>query len=195
MIAEAALMLGATLARTALGAVLLFAAVLKLRNGQGRFLRAILGYELVPGWATDILARWLPWVELTTGAMLVVGLLSPLAAVMAFGLLLTFTLAIVHALLAGMNNDCGCTGAPTPVQWRLVARNLGLMALAILVYAANGGALSLDGMVSGPTPTTMRLDMFTASLVPVWISFSVAVLLLRRHSRTRARSSAEPDSG
>lgn len=177
-------------ARSLLGVVLLIAATAKLRHGRGRFMRAILGYDLVPAWVAAILARWLPWIELATGTLLVIGLLLPIVATIAFALLLVFTTAIAHSLHWGMTHDCGCTGRPTPIQWRLAVRNVALMALAIVVYAGAGMA-PFDSFTGSAVVPPLSLDPLTAALLVAWAGTGVILLVLRLRARSSATVSVE----
>lgn len=77
--------------------------------------------------ALELLAALLlltPWREL--GAALAAGLLLAYASLMAWHRLHRRTL------------DCGCGGAPLPISWLLVARNLVLLAVALLVALPMG---------------------------------------------------------
>ncbi|HWE31672.1 MAG TPA: MauE/DoxX family redox-associated membrane protein, partial [Polyangia bacterium] len=57
------------------------------------------------------------------------------ASLAAMGLLVMFTVAIIHVVRAGINVDCGCFGGNTgPVTAWTGARDLALLALAALVF-------------------------------------------------------------
>jgi len=152
--------------RLLVGLILCIAGVAKIRRGQSRFLKAILGYDLVPRGAAIVLSRWLPWIEVLTGILLLVGFLSRLAVVIAFGLLLLFSTAIVISLLNRRDNDCGCLGSLTPVQWRLVYRNLLLMGILLPIYVYGVNTISIDTWIGLTYPPFMnRASLF---LVVLW---------------------------
>lgn len=124
------------LLRLVLGAVFLYAGVVKSQDPAG-FAHAIYNYRILPGWAINPLAILLPWVEMVTGAALVVGLWVPGASLLASGLLGLFALALCMNLARGLEIDCGCfstasTGSSSTIWYFL--RDIMLMAMAIQVF-------------------------------------------------------------
>jgi putative oxidoreductase len=149
------------LCRILTGATLLLAGISKIRIGHNRFLQAIMGYDLIPKNVASIMARFLPWLELITGSMLLVGLYVQVATLIAFGLFLLFCGVVTISLLRGKNNDCGCFRTITPVQWRLVFRNVFLMGLLIPVFAFKGGIITIDNWL--PIRFGMNYGLLTLS--------------------------------
>ena len=84
--------------------------------------------------APPIIRVTLPWTELILGALLIVQIGRPVVAVAALVLLVGFTIAIVVRLRQGRHPQCACFGAwsSRPLGWGHVARNLVLMAVAIV---------------------------------------------------------------
>jgi uncharacterized membrane protein YphA (DoxX/SURF4 family) len=84
----------------------------------------------VPGW----LAAVVPWVELAVGALLIVQVARPWAAVAAIVLLVAFTALIVRLLAAGRHPPCACFGAwsAKPLGPAHLARNATLIAVGAL---------------------------------------------------------------
>lgn len=123
------------LARLVVGVLFVVAGALKLENPTA-FATEIANYRFMPQLA-PWLAVTLPATELVVGAALVV---APdrwrrAASLAAMGLLVMFTVAIVHVVRAGINVDCGCFGGNTgPVTAWTAARDLALLALAALVF-------------------------------------------------------------
>jgi uncharacterized membrane protein YphA (DoxX/SURF4 family) len=80
----------------------------------------------------------LPWVETVLGGALVAQLVRPWPAVVALCLLAVFTVALVQRLAGGRRPMCACFGGVSnrPISWWSVARNLGLMAVAVVAIAA-----------------------------------------------------------
>ena len=76
----------------------------------------------------------LPWVEIALGAVLVMQLGDPIAAVIAFVLLAAFTVLIVRRLMEGQHPACACFGAwsTKPLGVGHVVRNVGFMLLAVV---------------------------------------------------------------
>jgi uncharacterized membrane protein YphA (DoxX/SURF4 family) len=84
--------------------------------------------------APEITIPVLPWVELVVGALLVVQVAQPFAAVVALGLMLAFTVLIARRLAAGEHPPCACFGAwsARPLGWWHLVRNLALVALCVV---------------------------------------------------------------
>jgi uncharacterized membrane protein YphA (DoxX/SURF4 family) len=117
--------------RVILGALLVFAGALKLRDPTG-FATEITNYRLLPQLA-PYLAATLPLVEIVLGAALI---LAPrvwrrAAALASLGLLLVFTLAVAQVVVRGINVDCGCFGGNSgPVTALTVLRDIVLCVMA-----------------------------------------------------------------
>lgn len=75
--------------------------------------------------------RALPLAE-TLAALLLLTPWRAVGATLAALLLLAYAAAMAYHRWQRHTLDCGCGGEPLPVSWALVARNLGLAALALL---------------------------------------------------------------
>ena len=127
-------------ARLLIGALFVVSGALKLGDPTA-FATEITNYRFLPQLA-PWLAVTLPAVELAVGAALLVGPWKwrRAAALAAMGLLVMFTVAIVHVLRAGINVDCGCFGGNTgPVTIWTAVRDLVLLASAALVFRGTKG--------------------------------------------------------
>lgn len=118
----------ALVASIVLGAAFVVAGASKLAAGpawpsQARGLGA-------PRWTIPVV----PWVEIALGAVLAVRLVPVVAAVAAASLLVAFTVLIGLRLREGVRPPCACFGAwsAEPIGAKHVARNLGLLVLAVL---------------------------------------------------------------
>jgi uncharacterized membrane protein YphA (DoxX/SURF4 family) len=117
-----------TAAGIVLGAVLLVSGVTKLASperwsDQARELLAI-----------PAVARVLPVVEVVLGALLIVGWHRRLTAVAVAMLLIAFTVLLVVRIGQGRRPPCACFGtwSSAPIGWSHVARNAGLLVLAMV---------------------------------------------------------------
>lgn len=116
------------LAAIGLGLMFVVSGVYKLADG--------------PGWprqAADMgvsrpLALVVPWYEIVLGAVLISRLLSPWAEIAAGLTLVVFTVVIVQRLVDGSRPPCACFGSRSdrPLGRRQVARNLGLLVVAVI---------------------------------------------------------------
>jgi uncharacterized membrane protein YphA (DoxX/SURF4 family) len=119
------------LAGAVLGVVLLMAGIAKRANRNWSAAASALG---APAWAVAPL----PWIEIGLGAVLVSGLLRPLAAALAAVLLALFTVLLGVNLARGRRPPCACFGTRSrrPISVLSLVRNVGLLALAAVAYLA-----------------------------------------------------------
>ncbi|HEU5485547.1 MAG TPA: MauE/DoxX family redox-associated membrane protein [Microlunatus sp.] len=123
-----------TVARLVVGVVLLVAGALKVIDPQSS-VAAVHAYELVPSWLERPIGWGLPFLELGLGLLLVAGLFTRTAAVLAGLLFVVFLLAVISAAVRGLSIDCGCFGGGGQVEpghtayAGEIARDLGLLAL------------------------------------------------------------------
>jgi uncharacterized membrane protein YphA (DoxX/SURF4 family) len=129
--------------RVALGGYFLLAGFGKvqgeLSGGLGSFARGPAFTGLQPSWLPDLMAApygyALPWIEVLFGATLAAGLFSRISAAAIFGMLASFTVALMTA-----NGISG--GSPGPFHANVI------LAAAALVYLARGGGpLSVDALI------------------------------------------------
>lgn len=122
------------LLRLALGALLMVAGLLKLRDPTA-FATEIANYQLLPTGAA-VLAAVLPAIEVVIGASLIA---LPRAwrrasAAAALGLFVTFTGAVASAYFRRINIDCGCFGTGGgPIGALTLLRNLTLTAGSLIL--------------------------------------------------------------
>ncbi len=118
--------------RLVVGMVFIVAAADKIGNPE-LFARSIANYRLLPVELVNIPALVLPWLELLVGLMLLLGVRVRAAAVVAAGLLTVFTVALVSALVRGLDIHCGCFSqtAAERIGWGRVLEDLALLAAAL----------------------------------------------------------------
>ena len=129
----------------ALGAVFIYASWDKIAQPR-EFARIVYHYQIIgPSQAlgyvpANLLAVTLPWIEMVTGALLVVGVWRREAAAMAAAMLVAFVVAVSWALFNGIDiANCGCfsLGAEgRALGWKLIVGDAALLALAALLLAA-----------------------------------------------------------
>ena len=97
------------LLRLLLALVFIFAAVEKIA-APGNFAVSIANYKLLPAEFINIPAIVIPWIELISGLLLLLGIsVKENSAIITF-LLVVFTITIIISLFRGLNIDCGCFG-------------------------------------------------------------------------------------
>jgi Methylamine utilisation protein MauE len=107
-------------------------------------------YQLLPRPLVRPAARLLPAAEITVGTALLSGAFGAVGLAAAAGLLMVLTLAVIMALLRHLEISCGCTGRLAGrVSWRVVERNLALVAV-LLLPAWHGGYTAVASVVGLP---------------------------------------------
>lgn len=164
-----------------LAIVLLSGAWAKLRD-VALFRAAMDNYQLVPDAWLPAAAWGLPLIEALAGLALLPTGLRPLGALLAAGVLLVVTSAVVINLKRGRHRiDCGCGGSEhQPLSWGLVARNAVLIALCGLAALplAERGTVWLD-LVASTLATLFALGLY--ALVNQLLANHPRLLDLRNH--------------
>ncbi|MFN8534566.1 MAG: MauE/DoxX family redox-associated membrane protein [Dehalococcoidia bacterium] len=143
--------------RLIVGALFVLAGITKI-VAPGSFSAALVAYGILPISLVYWVSLLFPWVEVTIGSLLIIGLFTRFAAWTAIGLLLMFCVLIAQALLRGLSlEDCGCFGGITQavpaltiflgsatLGWHDVVRDLIYVAIALPVALAGVTPLSID---------------------------------------------------
>ena len=131
-------------ARLFLGSVFLISGAEKL-GALKTFGHAIANYEILPEPLSNIAALLFVWTELVVGILLVAGIAIRGSSLLTSGMLMVFLIAIISAIIRGLDIDCGCfAGDPEPVGWKKVAEDVGLLAVAIFLIYFPKSYLTLD---------------------------------------------------
>ena len=139
-----------TVARVALGLVLLAASLLKIVHPQ-QAVEAVQAYQILPNAVAEYVGYGLPLVELALGVALILGLWTRLVAAATGVLMLVFITAVSSAWARGLSIDCGCFGgggtvAPGQTRyWLEIGRDLLFVALAVWLVRFPLSRFSLDG--------------------------------------------------
>ena len=144
-----------TVARLGLAAVWIVAGSLKVTDlaASGR---AVNAYQLMPYDAAKVVGAVQPFLEIALGLLLLAGLAVRLSAGISAVLLLIFVGGIVSAWTRGLQIDCGCfssggelaAGETARYGWE-IARDVGFLALAVLLLWRPRTRMSLDGVLMG----------------------------------------------
>ncbi len=120
-----------------LGAIFLYAAVPKVVDPRP-LLTIIWGYRILPAGPINLVAIYMPWLELFVGLGLLTGVLRRGAAFWAFFLLSLFEGALLFNAFRGVNVACGCfsqSAEDVHNAWFLVLRDLPMwLAAAVLLF-------------------------------------------------------------
>ncbi|MEV7230287.1 MauE/DoxX family redox-associated membrane protein [Polymorphospora sp. NPDC051019] len=146
-----------TAVRLGLAAVWLLAGASKVGDlaASGR---AVAAYEVMPYDVAKIVGAALPFVEITLGVLLLLGVATRLAAAVSAALLVVFVAGITSAWVRGLTIDCGCFGTggqlpagQTPSYGPELLRDLGFLALAGFLLVRPHTRISVDAM-GAPRP-------------------------------------------
>jgi uncharacterized membrane protein YphA (DoxX/SURF4 family) len=97
----------ALIGRVILGCVFVYASLDKIRH-PNLFAEIVYNYQLLPDAAVNLLAIWLPWLELVSGVLLLVGIWIQGSILLLSGLMLIFLSAMGINLARGLDISCGC---------------------------------------------------------------------------------------
>lgn len=114
--------------RVTVGGVFVIAAIPKIMNPV-EFANSLNAYQILPQYALGITTWLLPWIECIFGLLLALGYVMRLSLMVIGLLLLVFLIAIVSAMMRGLNINCGCFGRNEVVGWNVVFRDIGLLAV------------------------------------------------------------------
>lgn len=126
-----------------LGAVFVYASLHKITDPPD-FAKMIYHYKITPGELINLIAIYLPWVEIAAGGALILGLAGRRGAAALVGaMLLVFICAIGFNLYRGHPVACGCfegsAGSPKTPQamfsemWWTLARDAGMLLMVAQV--------------------------------------------------------------
>lgn len=136
------------LARFLVGGLFVFAGMSKLAMPHGEVVAQMQQYTVIPRLLTPLIATVLPWVEVLSGAALLIGFLTTPAAWLVSVQLVSFCLLMIIVLVAGIEiDDCGCFGQlglkETPPQ--VLIRDLVMLALMWPVLTRDRDVWAVDG--------------------------------------------------
>jgi uncharacterized membrane protein YphA (DoxX/SURF4 family) len=138
-----------TLARLVLGGVFVVAGALKVDDPDAS-IRAVQAYRLLPTGVAEVVGYTLPAVEIGIGLLLLVGLMTRIAALAALVLLVAFVIGVSSAWARGLSIDCGCFGgggevAPDVTRYaEELVRDAGLILAAGFLILRPQTRLALD---------------------------------------------------
>ncbi len=96
--------------RLVVGGVFIWAGVLKVADPL-EFAQSIKNYQVFPHALVFFIAIFLPWVEVLSGSLLVLGPLRRSSALLISAMLVGFIGLVGLAVLRGIDTSCGCFGS------------------------------------------------------------------------------------
>lgn len=139
--------------RLVLGLVFIYASLDKIAHPLA-FAENIAAYRLMPLSVINLMAITLPWIEIVSGVLLILGAFVRGNLAIINVLLLIFVVAISQALFRGLSLSCGCfeTGAEAEALGRqTLYRDLVMLVMGAQIYLFDTGRLGLDRWRKSPT--------------------------------------------
>lgn len=98
------------------------------------FATSIENYDLFPIQIINLIAIVIPWIEVITGGLLLLGFYIKENSIIIGTLLTVFTLAVLSAVMRNLDIDCGCQGTfdGQKVGLLKIIENVSLIIVAIL---------------------------------------------------------------
>lgn len=126
-----------TALRLLLGIVFIVAGAQKIGDPSA-FVRATRAYQVLPDWFARATGYGLPYLEIATGVLILLGIATRIAASVLGLLLVGFLIGIVQASARGLQIECGCfggggqlgAGQSTAYTWDIL-RDAGLLIAAV----------------------------------------------------------------
>lgn len=123
------------LLRVALGALFLYAAIIKIANPSA-FAGNVAAYQMLPYAGNYVVAAILPWVEAICGLLLVTGWRTRSAAALVAVMNILFIVLLLSTVARGLDIDCGCfrQGGEKTTAWTAIFRDIMLLVAAVFVF-------------------------------------------------------------
>jgi len=116
--------------RFIVGAIFIFAGVQKIFS-PADFSLSIQNYLILPVSMTNLVAIFLPCLEIYCGIFLLAGIFTRASAILVSFLNVIFIIALFSALVRGLDISCGCFGSGTPVDWSRIIEDFILLAMSL----------------------------------------------------------------
>ena len=124
--------------RWILGITFIYASYYKILSPTD-FAKMVYGYNLFPEVLINLIAIFLPFIELISGLSLLLGIYPRSAALIINGLLLAFIILLTINIIRGHEFDCGCFSAKETGSPRMmVVRDMIYIIMGLQVFLFNG---------------------------------------------------------
>ena len=125
------------LCRLVLGGFFIYESLDKIAN-TAYFAKAIGNYHVLPFGLENLLALFLPWLELITGILLIAGIMVDGATILIISMNIVFIFAISQALARGISIECGCFSVSTEggsnIGFQTILRDFVYLIMAFIIF-------------------------------------------------------------
>jgi PKD repeat protein/uncharacterized membrane protein YphA (DoxX/SURF4 family) len=166
--------------RVILGIVFIIASVSKL-SALSRFVIEVAGYDLLPFTLARIYGVALPWVELTTGCALILGVFLPFALVISILMAASFTVANIYAFYQGASDNCGCFGELIPLSHTaslIIDVVMILTAAIFLFYRKKLTFMTINILISKYASRIHRVPKYLVKRISQFVILIILVLAI-----------------
>jgi putative oxidoreductase len=136
--------------RLVIGFVFIYASIWKIASPE-EFARSIENYRVMPLFSINIIALFMPWLELIIGLFIIFGIMIRATSMILIINMFAFCLLILSAIIRNLDTDCGCfsSAGSNPVGWLKFFEDLGLMLIASIIYVSGNNEISIEKYYSG----------------------------------------------
>lgn len=123
-------------ARFVLGIVFVYASYDKILHPEA-FAKIIYNYQILPDELINLAAIFLPWLELITGSLLIIGLWLPGSVFIGNILLIIFFCALMYNKARGLDISCGCfstSESAAPESTLYLLRDFSFVVIAVYLF-------------------------------------------------------------
>jgi len=120
--------------RLVMGIVFIYASMTKIPY-PAEFAKNVEAYRLFPYWSINLIAVFLPWLEMICGLFLIIGLTTRASAAVLTVLLTGFTISLAVNVVRGSPITCGCfDSVGDQIGWYDVVRDFLLLLFTVHVF-------------------------------------------------------------
>jgi uncharacterized membrane protein YphA (DoxX/SURF4 family) len=127
------------------GIIFIFASIDKIAS-PAYFAGTILSYQILPEIFINLVAIILPWLELISGILLVIGIWHRSAAWIVSILTIVFIIAIGSVIFRGLDIECGCFGSGSSANWGRIVEDLFLLAFSLHIAVHPLSKLAIENL-------------------------------------------------
>jgi uncharacterized membrane protein YphA (DoxX/SURF4 family) len=117
------------------------------------FAHSIMNYQMMPDAYANLFALALPWIEVSCGVLLVLGVRLRASALLTALMLVVFIVAIGVAMARGLEINCGCSAHSEPVGIPKILEDAGYLILTIVVYLYPSKFMTLESYLTKQSNT------------------------------------------
>lgn len=131
--------------RIVLGILFIYASYDKIRNPWD-FAAIIRNYEMLPAELTNLPALFLPWLEFYCGLFLLLGIFIRSSALLVSSMLIFFIVALVQALMQGLDIDCGCYGGSRKIGIIRIFEDVLLLIISLSLFFSKNHFAAIENI-------------------------------------------------